>query len=63
MKQKGVWGGKKIKRENEIQKWKEKKKKVWVDERERDEGRLQSEGVVQLEGTLGKIETETKDKS
>lgn len=32
-------------------------------EREREEGRLQSEGVVQLEGTSRKIQTKTRDRS
>lgn len=48
--------------ENLIQKWKEKEKKVWADD-EREEGRLQSESLVQLEGMLRKIETKTKDRS
>ena len=49
-----------FKSNTEIQKW--KRKTVWVDD-ERDEGRLQSKGVVQLQGTLKKIETETKGRS
>lgn len=48
--------------ENLIQKRKEKEKKVWADD-EREEGRLQSESLVQLEGMLRKIETKTKDRS
>lgn len=45
-----------------IQKWKGNKKIEWVGD-ERGEGRLQSGGVVQLEGMLRKIETKTKDRS
>ena len=41
---------------------KEKIKCGWM-MREGDEGRLQSKGVVQLEGTPRKIETKTKDGS
>lgn len=48
--------------ENLIQKRKEKEKKVWADD-ESEEGRLQSESLVQLEGMLRKIETKTKDRS
>lgn len=39
-----------------------KPQKMWVDD-EREEGGLQSEGVVQLEGTLRTTETKTKDRS
>lgn len=35
------------------------KKQTWLDD-ESKRGGLQSEGVVQLEGTLAKIETKTK---
>lgn len=40
----------------------ERKKQTWVDD-ESKRGGLQSEVVVQLEGTLAKIETKTKDAS
>lgn len=61
----GKWGSKsekrQFKRESVFQKWKGNKTE-WVGD-ERGEGRLQSGGVVQLEGTLRKIETKTKDRS
>lgn len=50
-----------FKREAVIQKCKGNKTE-WVGDG-RGEGRLQSGGVVQLEGTLRKIETKTKDRS